>query len=49
MGQGLAGGSRVRRCLARGGQVGELGAGLLVLLLTLLSDGTCGKGAVSLR
>lgn len=49
VGQGLAGGSRVRRCLARGGQVGELGAGLLVLLLTLLSDGTCGKGAVSLR
>lgn len=49
VGQRLAGGSRVGRCLARGGEVGELGAGLLVLLLALLGDGTCGRRAVSLR
>lgn len=49
MGQRLAGGGRVGGCLARGGEVGELGAGLLVVLLALLGDGTCGRGVVSLR
>lgn len=43
VGQRLAGGSRFGGCLARGREVGELGTSLLVLLLTLLGNGTCGK------
>lgn len=41
MGQRLAGGSRVVRGLARSGEVGELGRGLLVLILDLVGDRTC--------
>lgn len=44
MGQRLAGGSRVGGGLAGGGEVGQLGAGLCVLIRDLLGDGTCRKG-----
>lgn len=43
MGQRLAGGGRVGRSLARGREVGQLGGGLLVLVLDLLGDGACGE------
>ena len=39
--QGLAGGSGVGRGLARSSEIGELGGGLLVLVLYILGDGAC--------
>lgn len=51
MSQGLASGGRVVGSLARSGEVGQLSAGLLVLVLDLLSDGAygCKSDKVSLQ
>lgn len=45
--QRLAGGSWVGGSLTRGGEVGQLGAGLCMLLGDLLGNGACGTGAKS--
>lgn len=41
VGQRLAGSSRVGWGLTRGSEIGELGRGLLVLVLDLVGDGAC--------
>lgn len=47
VGQRLASGSRVGGGLARGGEVGELGRGLLVLVHDLVGDGACERSGRS--
>lgn len=43
VGQGLAGSSRVGWSSAGSGEVGQLGSGLRMLVLGILSNGACGK------